>query len=61
MRQILVDYARRQRYAKRGGDAQRVQLDESIIVSPERAAEVVALDDALKGLAKIDPRQSRDR
>lgn len=58
MRQILVDYARRQRYAKRGGDAQRVQLDESIIVSPERAAEVVALDDALKSLAKIDPRQS---
>jgi RNA polymerase sigma factor (TIGR02999 family) len=58
MRQILVDYARRQRYAKRGGDAQRVQLDESIIVSPERAAEVVALDDALKGLAKIDHRQS---
>lgn len=58
MRQILVDYARRQRYAKRGGDAQRVQLDESIIVSPERAAEVVALDEALKSLAKIDPRQS---
>lgn len=59
MRQILVDYARRQRYAKRGGDAQRVTLDETVIVSKDRAAEVVALDDALKSLAAIDPRQSQ--
>lgn len=59
MRQILVDYARRQRYAKRGGDARRLSLDEALIISKERAADVVALDDALKTLAEIDSRQSQ--
>ena len=59
MRQVLVDYARKRRYAKRGGDARRVPLDEAVIVSEERAADVVALDDALKSLAEIDPRQSQ--
>jgi RNA polymerase sigma-70 factor (ECF subfamily) len=59
MRQVLVDYARRRRYAKRGDDARRVPLDEAMIVSKERAADVVALDDALKSLAEIDPRQSQ--
>jgi RNA polymerase sigma-70 factor (ECF subfamily) len=59
MRQVLVDYARKRRYAKRGGDARRVLLDEAMIVSEERAADVVALDDALKSLAEIDPRQSQ--
>jgi RNA polymerase sigma factor (TIGR02999 family) len=59
MRRILVDYARRRHYAKRGGDARRVPLDEAMIVSEERAADVLALDDALKSLAEIDPRQSQ--
>jgi RNA polymerase sigma-70 factor (ECF subfamily) len=59
MRQVLIDYARKRRYAKRGGDARRVSLDEALIVSKERAADVVALDDALKSLAEIDPRQSQ--
>ena len=59
MRQVLVDYARKRGYAKRGGDAHRVALDEALIVSEERAADVVALDDALKSLAEIDPRQSQ--
>ncbi len=59
MRQILVDYARKRHYAKRGGDARRVPLDEAMIVSKERAADVLALDDALKSLAEIDPRQSQ--
>lgn len=59
MRQILVDYARQRRSRKRGGDARQVSLDEAMIVSEERAADVVALDDALKSLAGIDPRQSR--
>ena len=59
MREILVDYARKRSYAKRGGDAHRVPLDETMIVSEERAADVVALDDALKSLAQIDPRQSQ--
>jgi len=59
MRQVLVDYARQRRYVKRGGDARRVSLDEAMIVSEERAADVVALDDALNSLAEIDPRQSQ--
>ena len=59
MRQVLVDYARRRGYAKRGGDVRRVPLDEAVVVSEERAAEVVALDDALKSLAEIDPRKSQ--
>jgi RNA polymerase sigma-70 factor, ECF subfamily len=59
MRQILVDYARKRRYAKRGGDERRVSLDEANILSKERAADVVALDEALKSLAEIDPRQSQ--
>lgn len=59
MRQILVDYARKRSYAKRGGGAQRVSLDEAMIVSDERAADVVALDDAMNILAEIDPRQGQ--
>jgi RNA polymerase sigma factor (TIGR02999 family) len=59
MRRILVDYARRRRYAKREGDARRVPLDEALVVSEERAADVVALDEALASLAEIDPRKSR--
>ncbi len=59
MRRILVDYARGRRYAKRGGSAHQVSLDEAMIVSEERSAEVVALDDALKGLAEIDQRKSQ--
>ncbi len=59
MRRILVDHARQRRYAKRGGDVRQVPLDEAMIVSEERTAEVVALDDALKSLAEIDPRKSQ--
>ncbi len=59
MRQILVDYARKRRSRKRGGDVRQMSLDEEMIVSEERAAHVVALDDALKSLAEIDPRKSQ--
>ena len=59
MRHILVDYARRRQRAKRGGGGQHVTLDEALIVSGERAAELVALDDALNNLAAIDPRRSQ--
>jgi RNA polymerase sigma factor (TIGR02999 family) len=59
MRQILVDHARRRRSLKRGGGEQHVTLNEPMIVSEERAAEVVALDEALKSLAEVDYRQSR--
>ena len=59
MRQILVDYARNRRAAKRGGDACRVTLDDAASLPQRVDVDVVALDDALKHLAKIDPQQSR--
>ena len=59
MRSILVDHARSHTYAKRGGGAHKTELDEAMVVSQERAAEVVALDDALKELASFDLKQSR--
>jgi len=59
MRHILVDYARSKNYAKRGGNAPKVSLDEALTVSEERAAELVALDDALQELANVDPRKCR--
>lgn len=58
MRRILVDYARSRGYAKRGGNAHQVSLNEGLLVSEDRSAEVVALDDALKGLATMDQRKS---
>ena len=59
MRSILVDHARSHAYAKRGGGARRIELNEAIVVSRERAADVVALDEALKELATLDEPQSR--
>jgi RNA polymerase sigma factor (TIGR02999 family) len=59
MRHILVDYARARATDKRGGDARAVSLEEAAIVSEERAAELVALDDALEELARLSPRQGR--
>lgn len=59
MRRILVDHARAHDADKRGGGARRVSLDEGIAKSAERAADLVALDDALQALAKIDPRKAR--
>jgi RNA polymerase sigma factor (TIGR02999 family) len=59
MRTILVDHARSHATAKRGGGARKFSLNEALVVSQERAAEVVALDDALKALTLIDPKQSR--
>ena len=59
MRQILVDYARRRVAAKRGGGACKLSLEEATVVSKQRDIDILSLDDALKALAKIDPRQSR--
>jgi len=59
MRNIVVDYARRRHAAKRGGQMRAVELDESALVSKERATEVIALDEALRALAEIDPRKSK--
>ena len=59
MRRILVDHARSRHYAKRGGGAQRVSLDDVVLVSEKRAPEVIALDDALRRLDAIDPRKGQ--
>jgi len=59
MRHILMDYARARNREKRGGGGQRVSLDEAMTICPERVAELVALDDALTELAKLDDRRSK--
>jgi RNA polymerase sigma factor (TIGR02999 family) len=59
MRRILVDHARRRRSAKRGGDAFQVPLDEMLLEVEAHGIEVLALDEALKSLAKIDGRKGR--
>jgi RNA polymerase sigma factor (TIGR02999 family) len=59
IRRILVDHARSRNYAKRGGDAARVTLDEAIPGQKPRDIEVLALDEALGSLAKIDWRKVR--
>ncbi|MDX1420728.1 MAG: sigma-70 family RNA polymerase sigma factor [Rubricoccaceae bacterium] len=57
MRQVLVDYARAQATEKRGGPGRPLPFDEGCLVPAERAAEVVALDEALDRLSALDPRQ----
>ena len=59
MRRILVEFARRHGSQKRGGEVQRVSLEESLVVYGEPGADLVALDDALQALAAIDARRSR--
>lgn len=60
MRHVLIDHARRRNYAKRGGEAQQVSLaDAEQVMTHVRAAELVALDEALDELSRIDPRKSR--
>lgn len=59
MRQILVDYARNRAAAKRGAGAFRVTLGEAELRPGQVDVDIVALDDALTSLAKLDPQQSR--
>jgi RNA polymerase sigma factor (TIGR02999 family) len=59
MRQILVDYARQHRTAKRGGSVCRLPLDEAESHPAATDVDVLALDYALQSLAKLDPQQSR--
>jgi RNA polymerase sigma factor (TIGR02999 family) len=59
MRQILVDFARSRQSQKRGGEVIQVPFNEALVVSEGREANLVALDDALKDLAEIDPRRSQ--
>jgi RNA polymerase sigma factor (TIGR02999 family) len=59
IRQILTDAARSKHAQKRGGQSPHVAIDESLLVSEEPRADVIALDDALSTLATLDPRKSR--
>jgi RNA polymerase sigma factor (TIGR02999 family) len=59
MREILVQYARRKKAAKRGGGVYNVALDNALAVAERRSVDLIALDDALKGLATLDLQQAR--
>jgi RNA polymerase sigma factor (TIGR02999 family) len=59
MRQILVDHARKHRSQKRGDGTPAVSLEEGLAVSVSRSNDVIALDDALAGLAKVDERKAK--
>jgi RNA polymerase sigma factor (TIGR02999 family) len=59
MRRVLVDYARQRKAEKRGGDHTFVALDESLDAGAERGTDLIALDDALATLARLDPRQAQ--
>jgi RNA polymerase sigma-70 factor, ECF subfamily len=59
MREILVDHARRHKSAKRGGGAYRVTLDDALEQAPQADLDLVALDEALLALARVDPAKAR--
>jgi len=59
MRRILVDFARRPQYLKRGGGAVSITLHEELAVSQAQTDDLVAIDDALKALEAFDPRKAR--
>jgi RNA polymerase sigma-70 factor (ECF subfamily) len=59
MRRVLVDHARARGSGKRGGAAQKVSLDEALLLAPEPAVDVLALDRALEALAAVDARKGR--
>jgi RNA polymerase sigma-70 factor (ECF subfamily) len=59
MRRILINYARRHRAGKRRGDAEHVSLDDALMMTNEKSAELLALDEALEHLAEFDKLKSR--
>src|SRR5205809_3805286 len=59
LRRILVDHARKRKYAKRGGDATRITFDEGLLVGSGRPNDLVALDEALQKLSSIDSRKGK--
>ena len=59
MRRILVDHAKAQSTAKRGAGALRIELDEGLATAPSRDVDLLALDEALERLTKVDPQRSR--
>lgn len=59
MRRILVDYARGQQRLRRGGKQRKVALDDVVLISPDRTDELLAVNESLSNLEKLDPRQAR--
>ena len=59
MRQILVDYARTRARQRRGGDVERIVLDEAVVVSESRCEHLLALDEAMNRLASQYPRKAQ--
>jgi RNA polymerase sigma factor (TIGR02999 family) len=59
MRQILMDYARTRSREKRGGGARQVTLDDALVVTDDRASDLVAIDEALSRLEQLDARQAK--
>jgi RNA polymerase sigma factor (TIGR02999 family) len=59
MRRILVDFARARRYKKRGEGRDLIPFDETLVIDVGRGHDLLALDDALDELARVDPRQSQ--
>jgi RNA polymerase sigma factor (TIGR02999 family) len=59
MRRILVDAARARGAAKRWGPAERTEYDEAMVVAEGRAAQLIALDEALQRLERFDPRKAK--
>jgi RNA polymerase sigma factor (TIGR02999 family) len=59
IRRILLDHARNHGYAKRGGQAIRIPLDEALLGMRDRGIDMLALNQALESLSKIDARKSR--
>ncbi len=59
MRRILVDFARSRDSLKRGGDCRKVTLDEGLVCSPDAASRLLALEEALTKLARVDSRKSK--
>jgi RNA polymerase sigma factor (TIGR02999 family) len=58
MRRILVDHAKRKRRQKRGGEQQRISLNEHVAITPHRSEDVLAIEDALEKLSELDKRQA---
>jgi RNA polymerase sigma factor (TIGR02999 family) len=59
MRRVLIDFARSRNYQKRGGRIPHVELHEAATISMETGPEILAVDEALKSLAKVDGRKSQ--
>jgi RNA polymerase sigma-70 factor (ECF subfamily) len=59
MRRILMDYAKSRQRDKRGGGVRPVSLDEALVVSEDRASDLIVIDEALTRLEQLDPRQAK--